>query len=210
MTFDFKKEYKEYYQPPKKPSIIDVPPLPYLCVRGTGNPNEEEGEYSAALSALYGVAYTLKMSYKGSRVIEGFFEYVVPPLEGLWWQEGVAGFDSTKKDELSWLALIRLPDFITPKDVMWAVAEATRKKRQDYSLVEYLCYDEGLCVQCMHIGPYDDEPATVRLMDAYADEQGYVIDLSAKRHHHEVYLGDPRKSKPEALKTVVRHPIKPR
>jgi hypothetical protein len=208
VAFDYKKEYKEFYMPPKKPGIIEIPPMNYLAVRGKGNPNEEGGEYSRAIGALYGVAWTIKMSYKGSHKIEGFFEYAVPPLEGFWWQEGVAGVDYARKDDFNWISLIRLPDFVTPADFEWALDEATRKKKADFSCVELFAYDEGLCVQCMHLGPYDDEPATIEAMDNYAKDNGYAIDITDSRYHHEIYHGDPRKTQPDKLKTVVRHPVK--
>ena len=208
MAFDFKKEYKEFYLPPKTPTIVEVPKANYLAVRGHGNPNDEDGEYSEALSLLYGVAYTLKMSYKGEYKIEGFFEYVVPPLEGFWWQGGVHGVDYAKKDDFNWISIIRLPDFVTEKDFEWAILEATSKKKLDFSKVEFLTYDEGLCVQCMHLGSYDDEPETVSAMNLFAREQGYDIDISETRFHHEIYLSDPRKVEAAKLKTVIRHPIK--
>lgn len=208
MAFDYKKEYREFYLPKQKPSIVDVPKMNFLAVRGKGNPNAQGGEYAQALEALYPVAYTIKMSYKGAKKMEGFFEYVVPPLEGFWWQEGVEGYDINNKDKFEWISLIRLPEFVKPRDVEWAVKTASEKKRKDFSKVEFFTHTEGLCVQCMHIGPYDDEPATVALMESYASENGYVQDFSDVRHHHEIYLGDPRKSDPAKLKTVVRHPVK--
>jgi Uncharacterized conserved protein len=208
MAFDFKKEYKEFYAPPNKPAIIEVPKMNFLAVQGKGNPNEENGEYANALNLLYGMAYTLKMSYKGTYKIDGYFEYVVPPLEGLWWQEGINGVDYTKKETFNWISLIRLPEFVTKKDFDWAIEEATNKKKMDFSCVEYFAYSEGLCVQCMHLGPYDDEPATIKAMNLYAEEQGYAIDITENRFHHEIYLGDPRKTEPAKLKTVIRHPIK--
>ena len=208
MAFDYKKEYKEFYLPKESPTIIEIPKMNYLSIRGKGNPNEEDDEYQKAMSLLYAVAYTLKMSYKGSYKIEGYFDYVVPPLEGFWWQEGIMGMDYSKKEELEWISIIRLPDFITKKDFDWSVEEATKKKKEDFSKVEFLTYDEGLCVQCMHIGSYDDEPKTISLMDNYAEENGYVIDINGKRYHHEIYLSDPRKTDPNSLKTVIRHPIK--
>ena len=208
MAFDFKKEYKEFYVPPNKPAIIEVPKMNFLAVQGKGNPNEENGEYANALNLLYGMAYTLKMSYKGTYKIDGYFEYVVPPLEGLWWQEGINGVDYTKKETFNWISLIRLPEFVTKKDFDWAIEEATNKKKMDFSCVEYFAYSEGLCVQCMHLGPYDDEPATIEAMNLYAKEQGYIVDLNENRFHHEIYLGDPRKTEPAKLKTVIRHPIK--
>lgn len=208
MAFDYKKAYKEFYAPPKVPTIIEIPPMNYLAVRGKGNPNEENGEYSRALNLLYPIAYTLKMSYKSDYKIEDFFEYVVPPLEGFWWQDGIKGVDYSNKETFCWISIIRLPDFITKKDFDWAINEATAKKKTDFSLVEFFIYNEGWCVQCMHIGPYDNEPETVQLMEKHAKEQGYIIDISDERHHHEIYLSDPRKTAPDKLKTVIRHPVK--
>ena len=207
MAFDYKKEYKEFYMPPKTPTIVTVPPMNYLAVRGQGDPNAEGGEYKQAIEQLYGVAYTIKMSKKGSRAIEGYFDYVVPPLEGFWWQEGVQGVDYSRKSDFKWISLIRLPDFVTKADFDWAVAEATKKKKADFSGVEFLTYDEGLCVQCMHIGSYDSEPATVELMHELAEREGYVLDITAERFHHEIYLSDARRVEPDKLKTVIRHPI---
>lgn len=208
MAFDYKKEYREYYMPKRKPAIVNIPKMNYLAVRGKGNPNDKDGEYQAAIGLLYGIAYTLKMSHKGDYKIHGYFEYVVPPLEGFWWQEDIAGVDYLKKDGFHWISVIRLPDFVAEKDFAWAIAEATKKKKQDFSKVEFFTYEEGLCVQCMHIGPYDDEPATIERMAQFAKEQGYAIDITPKRLHHEIYLSDPRKADPAKLKTVVRHPIK--
>lgn len=210
MPFDFKKEYKEFYLPSGRPEIVNVPKANYLAVRGSGNPNDEEGEYKQALNVLYAVAYTLKMSYKTDYRIDGFFDYVVPPLEGFWWQEGKEGVDYSDKSSFCWISVIRLPDFITPKDIDWAIASATRKKKLDCSRVEFLPTEEGLCVQMMHIGPYDDEPATVALMNQYLADNGYVNDFSTTRLHHEIYLSDVRKVAPEKWKTVIRHPIKRR
>ena len=208
MAFDFKKEYKEYYLPKNKPSIIDVPKMNYIAVRGKGNPNEENGDYQNTLGLLYGVAYTIKMSYKGDHKIDGFFEYVVPPLEGFWWQDGKDGIDYNHKERLNFTSIIRLPDFVTKADFDWAIEEATKKKKQDFSRVEFLTYDEGLCVQCMHIGSYDDEPATVELMHEFAEDNGYELDITDKRCHHEIYLSDSRKCDVSKLKTVIRHPIR--
>lgn len=208
MAFDFKKEFKEFYMPAKKPSIVKVPESNYLAVRGKGDPNNEKGEFAAAVEMLYGIAYTIKMSYRGDHKMEGYFEYVVPPLEGFWWQDGVECFDAKHKESLNFIALIRLPDFVTKTEFDWAIAEATRKKKADFSKVEFFTYDEGLCVQSMHIGPYDDEPATVAAMHEFAEQNGYVPDITASRYHHEIYLSDPRRCDPAKLKTVVRHPIK--
>lgn len=208
MAFDYKKEYKEFYLPKNTPSIVNIPKINYLAVRGKGNPNQENGEYKKSIELLYGIAYTIKMSYKGSHKIDGYFEYVVPPLEGFWWQENTKGMDYQRKDDLNFISLIRLPDFITIDDFNWAIAEATKKKKQDFSKVEFLTYAEGLCVQCMHLGPYDEEPITTALMHDYAHKQGYELDITDTRYHHEIYLSDPRRCKPENLKTVIRHPIK--
>lgn len=208
MAFDFKKEYKEFYVPPKRPGIVTVPPMNYLAVRGHGDPNAEGGTYKRAIELLYGVAYAIKMSKKGPHRIDGYFDFVVPPLEGFWWQQDPHGVDYAHKEDFDWISLIRLPDFATAQEVEWAKAEAASKKGGDFSEVEFLPYDEGLCVQCMHVGPYDDEPATVEAMHAHMEAQGYALDITDERHHHEIYLGDARKVAPEKLRTVVRHPIK--
>lgn len=208
MAFDYKKEYPEYYLPKNTPSIVEVPRMNYLAVRGEGDPNEEDGDYKRAIGLLYGVAFTLKMSKKGDRRIEGYFDYVVPPLEGFWWQPGAKGVDYARKADFHWIAVIRLPDFVTRDDFDWAVAEATRKKKDDFSKVAFMACEEGLCVQCMHIGPYDDEPATVERMHRYAAEQGFAPDITDQRLHHEIYLSDARKVAPEKLRTVIRHPIR--
>lgn len=208
MPFDFKKEYREFYLPKDTPEIVTVPPANYIAVRGSGDPNEPGGAYQAAIGVLYAVAYTLKMSYKGDHRIEGFYEYVVPPLEGFWWQDGVAGVDYTNKAAFRWISVIRLPEFITQADFDWAVAEASRQKKLDCSAAEFLTLDEGLCVQIMHHGPYDNEPATVAHMDAYLADNGYAADFTTARMHHEIYLSDARKVAPEKWRTVIRHPIK--
>lgn len=208
MTFDFKKEYKEFYMPKKQPNIVEIPKMNYLAVRGKGNPNEENGDYKKTIGLLYGVAYTIKMSYKGTHKIDGFFEYVVPPLEGFWWQENTKGMDYNRKDDLQFISIIRLPDFVTKKDFDWAIEEVTKKKKQDFSRVEFFTYDEGICVQCMHHGSYDNEPVTVELMHKYMRENGYELDITDTRFHHEIYLSDPRKCEVSKLKTVIRHPIK--
>ena len=207
-AFDYKKEYKEFYLPPRKPQIVEVPEMNFLAVRGMGDPNEEEGDYKAAIGLLYSIAYTIKMSKMGKHKIEGYFDYVVPPLEGFWWQDGVQGVDYTRKDQFQWISLIRLPEFVTREEFDWAIQEASVKKQMDFSKVKFFTYHEGLCVQCMHIGPYDNEPVTVREMERYAKEQGYELDFSDQRYHHEIYLSDVRKCKPENLKTVIRQPIK--
>ncbi len=208
MAFDFRKEYKEFYMPKNKPSIVTVPRMSYIAVRGTGDPNREDGEYKRAVGSLYGIAFTIKMSRKGGHRIEGYFDYVVPPLEGFWWQDGVDGIDYAHKEDFRWISVIRLPDFVTEEDFRWAAREAAKKKKQDISGVEFLTVEEGLCVQCMHIGSYDDEPATVAMMHEFMEQQGYELDLTDKRLHHEIYLSDVRKVAPEKRKTVIRHPIK--
>lgn len=208
MAFDYKKEYREFYLPKAVPGIVDVPPMNFIAVRGRGDPNKEGGAYQAAMSKLYGVAFTIKMSKLGDHRIDGYFDYVVPPLEGFWWQEGVRGVDYARKEDYQWISLIRLPDFVTRADFDWAVAEAARKKKLTLDDVEFFTYHEGLCVQCMHVGPYDDEPATVARMEAFARENGYETDMTDARFHHEIYLSDARKVAPEKRKTVIRHPIK--
>lgn len=208
MAFDFKKEYKEFYMPGSKPQIVEVPKANYIAVRGQGNPNEEGGAYQQAVSVLYAIAYTLKMSYKGDHKIDGFFEYVVPPLEGFWWQDDVDGVDYSDKSAFHWISVIRLPDFVTKADFIWAVQTASEKKKTDCSAAEYLTVEEGLCVQIMHIGPFDDAPATVAIMDAFLEENGYANDINSIRLHHEIYMSDARKVAPAKWKTVIRHPIK--
>lgn len=208
MAFDFKKEYKEFYMPKEKPQIVTVPPANFIAVRGEGNPNEEDGVYKKAVGVLYAIAYTLKMSYKGTYKIDGYFDYVVPPLEGFWRQESVDRIDYSNKSGFKWISVIRLPDFVKKEDFDWAVAEASKKKKLDCSSAEFLSIEEGLCVQMMHVGSYDDEPATVAAMDEYVVANGYVNDLSDTRLHHEIYLSDPRKTELTKLKTVIRHPIR--
>lgn len=208
MAFDYKKEYKEFYLPPKKPVLVTVPAMNFLAVRGQGDPNEEGGAYKAAIGLLYAIAFTIKMSKLGKHRLDGYFDYVVPPLEGLWWQEGVRGVDYSHKEAFRWISLIRLPEFVTREAFDWAIQEATEKKKTDFSSVEFFTWEEGLCVQCMHIGPYDDEPATVKAMEAYAAAMGCEEDFGKNRYHHEIYLSDVRRCRQEKLKTVVRHPVR--
>ncbi len=210
MPFDFKKEYKEFYLPKNKPEIVTVPPANYIAVRGEGDPNEPGGAYQQAIGVLYAVAYTLKMSYKTGHKIDGFYEYVVPPLEGFWWQDGAGGVDYSHKAGFRWISVIRLPEFVTEEDFQWAVEAASQKKKLDCSAAQLLTVDEGLCVQMMHLGPFDNEPASVALMDQYIAEQGYENDFSPTRLHHEIYLSDARRVPPEKWKTVIRHPIRRR
>ena len=208
MPFDFKKEYRDLYQPRTRPAIVEVPAMRFLAVKGSGDPNEAGGAYQQALELLYGIAYTLKMSYKTDHAIEGFYQYVVPPLEGFWWQDGVRGVDYADKASFNWVSVIRVPEFVRDTDFAWAIETATAKKKLDFSPVCLIEIDEGLCVQCMHGGPYDNEPATVTAMHEFAEAQGYVPDFSDERRHHEIYLSDPRKADPAKMKTVVRHPIR--
>ncbi len=208
MAFDYKKEYKEFYLPPKKPGMIEVPEMHFIAVNGKGDPNEPEGAYKAAIGMLYSIAFTIKMSYKGSHKIDGYFPYVVPPLEGLWKQRGGGAIDYAHKENFEWTSMIRLPEFVTKEEFDWAIMEASEKKKQDFSEVQFFTYDEGTCVQCMHIGSYDEEPETIRLMQAYLKEQGYAEDISDIRLHHEIYLSDPRKAAAEKLRTVIRHPVR--
>lgn len=210
MAFDFKKEYKEFYLPKNTPQIVTMPSMNYIAVRGKGDPNEEGGTYQAAIGVLYAIAYTIKMSKKGDHRIEGYYDFVVPPLEGFWWQDGVDGVDYTDKSAFNWISVIRLPDFVTRADFDWAVVEATRKKKLDCSMAEFMTIDEGECVQIMHLGSFNDEPATVAIMDAYLEANGYENDFSDSRLHHEIYLSDARKVAPEKWKTVIRHPVKKR
>lgn len=208
MPFDYKKEYKEYYMPSNKPEIISVPQMNFVAVRGKGDPNEEGGEYQTAIGLLYTIAYSIKMSKKGNDKIEGYFDFVVPPLEGLWWQEGTEKIDYSRKENFCWISMIRLPDFVTEKDFFRIKKEAEQKKKQDYTKVEFMTIEEGLCVQCMHIGSYDEEPKTVSKMNCFLAEQGYLLDFSSDRRHHEIYLSDARRVAPEKRKTVIRYPIR--
>lgn len=208
MPFDYKKEYKQFYLPPCTPQIVTVPPINYIAVRGKGDPNSEDGEYKRSVGMLYTLAFTIKMSYKGPNKIDGYFEYVVPPLEGLWWQDGYGPIDYSNKDGFNFISLIRLPDFVTRADFDRAVREASAKKKTDLSAAEFFTYDEGVCVQCMHIGGYDDEPRTLDLMLGHAKANGYASDITDARLHHEIYLSDPRRCERAKLKTVIRCPVK--
>lgn len=208
MAFDYKKEFKEFYQPKGKTEILEIPSMNFVAVRGKGNPNDEDGEYKKAIEMLYALSYTLKMSYKGDYKIENYFQYVVPPLEGFWWQENIKGVDLSNKDKFQWISLIRLPDFITKEDFNWGIEEGTKKKKIDLSKLEFISITEGLVVQMLHIGPYDTEVETVKIMEDYMIENGYEYDFNDSRHHHEIYLSDPRRTAPEKLKTIIRHPIR--
>lgn len=207
MAFDYKKEYKGLYMPKNEPVILDVPAMNYIAVQGKGNPNEPEGEYQQAVGLLYPVAYTLKMSPKAGHMMEGFFEYVVPPLEGLWWTDNAACDDFTDKSAFRWIAMIRVPDFVKSDDVEWAKKEVLRKKGLDCSPLHFMSLDEGLCAQIMHTGPYDTEPVSLAKVDSFIEAGGYAKDIDDKRRHHEIYLSDPRKCLPDKLRTVLRVPI---
>ena len=208
MAFDFKKEYKEFYLPKRKPQTVTVPAMHYIAVEGMGDPNEEGGAYQQAIGVLYAIAYTIKMSKMGTHRMEGYFDFVVPPLEGFWWQEGIHGVDYAHKEAFHWISVIRIPEFVTQEEFKWAVFEAERKKGIDCSDAKLWTVEEGLCVQMMHVGSYDDEPASVALMDAYLEENGFENDFTDTRLHHEIYISDPRKVAPEKRKTVIRHPIR--
>jgi len=208
MAFDYKKEYKEFYLPKRKPELVTVPPMNFIAVRGKGDPNEEGGAYKQSIGLLYGIAFTVKMSKMGDHRMEGYFDFVVPPLEGLWWQEGTEGIDYSRKEDFEWISMIRLPEFVTREEFDWAIREAGEKKKTDFSKVEFFTYEEGLCVQVMHKGSYDEEPASIEAMDTFAGMQGYVPDLGGRRFHHEIYLSDVRRCKAENLKTVIRHPVR--
>lgn len=208
MAFDFKKEYKEFYLPKNKPQIVTVPPMNYIAVRGKGDPNEEGGAYKAAIGVLYAIAYTIKMSKMGDHRMAGYFDFVVPPLEGFWWQEGVDGADYGRKEDFCWISVLRLPDFVTEADFAWAVEDATCRKKQDCSAAELLTVDEGLCVQALHTGPFESEPETIAFMDRFLAENGYVTDITDHRLHHEIYLSDARKTTPDRWRTILRHPVR--
>ncbi len=208
MPFDFKKEYREFYQPKQVPALVTLPPVNYIALQGKGDPNEAGGAYQQAIGVLYAVAYTLKMSYRSGREIPGFFEYVVPPLEGFWWQEGVMGVDYAHKAGFCWISALRLPDFVGREDFAWAVEAAGKKKKLDCSGAEFLTLEEGLCVQILHVGSYDSEPESVEKMERFLAENGYQNDFSQVRRHHEIYLSDPNRTAPEKRKTVIRHPVR--
>ena len=172
VKLDYKKEYKDLYMPKGIPTFIDVPPIAYVMVEGKGNPNTSK-EYQAAVGILYAISYAIKMSKMGKNQPVGYFDYVVPPLEGLWWgdDEYFDGKRIVDKDKFYWKSMISLPEFVTP---------------------EY----------------FDDEPESVVKMNQYMKEHNYICDINDHRYHHEIYLSDPRRCKPENLKTVIRHPVR--
>lgn len=207
--FDFKKEYKDLYMPKTEPSIVTVPEMKFIAVRGSGDPNTSP-EYKQAMEILYGLSFTIKMSKMSGSQPDGYFEYVVPPLEGFWSvDDGIFdGLNITDKSKFHWISVIRQPDFVTESVFEQARTEAEKKKKTDMSKAEFITVSEGLCVQSMHIGSYDSEPSTILKMREFAEKNGYSEDLSDTRLHHEIYLSDPRRCAPERLKTVIRHPIK--
>ncbi|WP_283621067.1 GyrI-like domain-containing protein [Limosilactobacillus avium] len=208
MAYSFKKEQKDLYNLGKRPMVIDVPAMNYLAVRGHGDPNEINGEYQQSLQLLYPVAYTIKMSKKGDHHIPGYFDFVVPPLEGYWWQDGVKGVDYQHKERFNFISMIRLPDFVDQATFDWAIQTAQAKKGVDFSKVEFLPQHEGLCVQVLHVGSYDNEPATVAKLHDFIAQKGLQLDINDHRHHHELYLSDPRRTQEANLKTVLRLPVK--
>ncbi len=208
MAFDFKRAYKQLYQPGREPALVYVPGMNYVAVEGRGDPNDPAGEYARALAVLYAVSYTIKMSKTGTRRIDGYFDYVVPPLEGFWWQDGAAGVDYSRKADFRWVSAIRLPDFVKQADFDWAVGKASRKKGLDCSGAKLMTVEEGLCAQVMHMGLYDDEPATIKRLHDFIEKSGCAEDFTPARRHHEIYLSDPRRTAPEKLKTVIRLPVR--
>jgi hypothetical protein len=207
-TLDYKKEYKDLYFPKNQPSIIDVPEMAFVAVQGKGDPNEENGEYQQAVGLLYAIQYTIKMSKKGKNTPDGFFDYVVPPLEGLWWFEGNGKIQPKDKSKYNWLSIIRLPEFVNKKVFEWACKEVHVKKKLNIEKATFYKLKEGLCVQCMHTGPYDDEPKTLELMEDFIEKNGLLNDINETRRHHEIYLSDPRKTDQGKLKTILRIPVR--
>jgi hypothetical protein len=203
---DYKKKDKELYRPKTSPSIINVPEMPFLCVDGKGDPNDAEGEFGKAVKLLYGVQYTIKMSKKKQNIPDGYFDYVVPPLEGLWTVENKD--DIKDKSKYIWTLMIRLPEFVNQKTFEWASSEAAKTKNINTEKVKFIKLKEGMCVQAMHIGPFDDEPKTIALIDKYIDENNLTNDINTERHHHEIYLSDLRKTEKSKLKTVLRIPVR--
>ena len=208
MAYDYKREYPELYRPSASPAFIEVPEVRFIAVRGSGDPNAPESGYGAAVGALYAVAYAIKMSRRGDRQMPGYFDFVVPPLEGFWRQPGRERVDLTHKEGFQWTACLRLPDFVGPDDLAWAVAEATRRRGRDLPAIGMLTLREGLCAQLMHTGPYDAEPASIARLEAFIGDNGCAVDLTDAREHHEIYLSDPRRTQPDRLKTVIRLPVR--
>ena len=207
-AYDYKKEFKDLYLPKNKPMVIDVPQMQFVAVEGKGDPNDKNGDYPKAMQILYSIQFTIKMSKMGSKKLNGYFDYVVPPSEGFWWFENNEKIPPKNKSKYNWISLIRLPEFVTKDIFNWACEEASKKKGIDTKKAKLLKLKEGLCVQCMHTGPYDDEPKTLALMDSFITDSNLRNDISDSRHHHEIYLSDPRKTDPSKQKTVLRIPVK--
>ena len=206
---DYKKTEKHLYLP-KTPAVLDVPEMVFFAVDGQGDPNTSPA-YQEALELLYGLSFTIKMSKMGDQIPEGYFDYVVPPLEGLWWTDA-PGFDGralADKNCFQWTSLIRQPEFVTEEVFRWAVETLAKKKPGlEVSKARYWRWAEGLCGHILHVGPYDTEPASIDKLSAFIEAQGYAVDISDVRRHHEIYLGDPRRTAPEKLRTVIRHPVR--
>ena len=207
-VLDYKKEYKDLYSPKNEPMKIDIPEITFVTIEGKGNPNDKDGEYKKALEIIYGIQYSIKMSKKGDFIPNGYFDYVVPPLEGLWWSDNEMKFPIKDKSKFCWISMIRLPEYVTKDVFEWACIEVNKKKKIDTKKAKYLKIKEGLCVQMMHIGSYDDEPKTIKIMEEFIVKNNFVNDIGSKRRHHEIYLSDPRKSEPNKMKTILRIPIK--
>jgi hypothetical protein len=205
-AFDYKKEYKDLYLPKDNPLLIDVPAINFIMVDGCGDPNNNQ-EFQEAVELLYGLSYIIKMSKSKGKQPEGYFEYVVPPLEGLWWVDK-GGFSLEKRENWKWTLLIRQPEFVTQEVFEWAGRELIRKKPK-FALenARLETFTEGLCVQILHIGPYAAEPETMKKLENFIEKEGLKDRLGLGGKHHEIYLSDPRKSKPESMKTVLRHPV---
>lgn len=207
MPTSYKKEYNEFYMSPNNPVIVDVPKINYIAVSGVGNTIEDHGDFKTSISLLYAIAFTLRMSNQSNYKVDSYFENIVPSLEGLWWKAGSDSVDYTDREHLNWKCLIRLPDVVTSKDVELAIAEASKKNKIDYSKVKFLSFEEGLSVQCMHIGSYEEEPETIHSMEAFILENGYKSNFTKDKVHHEIYLSDPRSTDISKMKIVIRHPI---
>ncbi|MFS0782825.1 GyrI-like domain-containing protein [Bacillus sp. 1P06AnD] len=211
---DYKKKEKSFYMPGKKPELIEIPEMSFIMVDGKGDPNQESGEYPAAIELLYGLSYAIKMSKMGPGPLPGYFEYVVPPLEGLWWMEGSSGIDRERKHLFRWTSMIRQPEFVDEGIFRWACGELKKKKPMlDVSKAYFATWKEGLCVQMMHMGSYDAEPATIFQMEQYIETHQLINGITEEkdgriRRHHEIYLSDPRRTKTENLKTVIRIPVR--
>ncbi|MCI8415995.1 MAG: hypothetical protein HFI33_00615 [Lachnospiraceae bacterium] len=206
---DYKKDYRDLYQPKRTPMLIQVPKMQFLMVDGEGDPNTS-ASYKEALEILYGLSFGIKMSKLSGQAPQGYFEYVVPPLEGLWWQEDgdISGTSLLDKENFHWTSLIRQPEFVTPQ-VLEIAKNAFQKKRPNLPLhrVRLCSYTEGLCAQVMHVGSYDAEPETIERLKSFIQKKGCALDINQERKHHEIYLGDPRRTAPEKLKTVIRLPV---